>query len=119
MATDPPKSDPPKFPMFVLPIAEALALDAVPQHEDIKDKLVEWQPSMGGVAFFSHTWLGFKHPDPEGVKWALLKTLLIRILNGALEVRPHWSVEFLYGKNLRIKAETLRSSLTGGYIWFE
>ena len=49
--------------MMVLPVAKALELEEFPKHEDVKQHLVEWQPSMGNVAFFSHTWLSWTHPD--------------------------------------------------------
>ena len=42
------------FPMMVLPVSKALELEEFPKHEDVKQHLVEWQPSMGNVAFFSH-----------------------------------------------------------------
>ncbi len=62
------------FPMMVLPVSKALELEEFPKHEDVKQHLVEWQPSMGNVAFFSHTWLSWTHPDgAHPPKWNLLR----------------------------------------------
>ena len=80
------------FPMLVLPVSKALELDSFPKHEDIKVDLVEWSADMGPCAFFSHTWLGWSHPD--GVsrpKWSLLKALLRKAVDGRLKVMPHAS----------------------------
>lgn len=108
-----------QYPMMVLTIEDALKLNEIPKHEDIQEKLVEWTPGMADVVFFSHTWLGFTHPDPKGVKWLLLKQLLQKALEGVLDVHPHWSVEFLFDSSLRLKAKKLQAALTGGYIWID
>ena len=46
-----------KFPMYVLPIEEALKLQTLPPHEELLEtgKLVRWEPGMGKVVFMSHT----------------------------------------------------------------
>ena len=104
------------FPMMVLPVEEALKLKAFPKHEDIFGSLVEWKSSMS-VTFFSHTWLGNSHPDPEGVKWALLLSVLNAGLAGTQEVHPQWNVQLLYGSKMRVKAADLQRAFRGGYIW--
>ena len=106
------------YPMMVLRIEDALSLDALPKHEEVRDLLVEWKPNMGHVIFFSHTWLGYKHPDPHGVKWRLAKDLLKTALAGKLVIEPHWSIEFIFGK-LRIPAAELQQKLQGGYVWVD
>ena len=49
--------------MYVLPVAELLALDALLSFEDIRDKLVEYHEDLGSCAFISHTWLRSQSPD--------------------------------------------------------
>ena len=61
------------FPMYVLPIAEVLALTKIRTHEELFDKLVPWSPGMGDCVFISQTWLGKTHPDPAGSKLQLLQ----------------------------------------------
>ena len=105
-----------KFPMMVLPIERALQLETMPKHEIVQDELVEWTPGLGSVVFFSHTWLGFKEPDPCGVKWQLAKKILRKALAGTLEVSPHWSVELIFGK-LKVTAKEVQRTLSNGYVW--
>lgn len=117
-------SAPRSFPFYVLPVEVALAQDAFPKHEDILSQLVEWKPGMGAVAFFSHTWLGYKHPDPRGEKWQLLKTLLGLCLKGTLEILPHpaaWLRQMANGGDakLRIHGAELQRELTNGYVWVD
>ena len=107
------------FPMMVLSIEDVFQLDAIPKHEDIREMLVEWKPGMGHVVFFSHTWLGFEHPDPHRVKWPLAKDLLRKGVEGKLEIFPHWTVELLGAASLRIRAKTLQKDLIGGYVWID
>ena len=73
-----------QFPMFVMPVAELLALDSLQCHEELRHKLVEYRPGeMGSCAFISHTWLRRNSPDSaRGDKFALLKTLLSRCVSG-------------------------------------
>lgn len=105
-----------QFPMMVLPIETAISMERMPKHEDIQGDLVEWTPGMGSVVFFSHTWLGFKEPDPQGVKWQLARKILRKALAGTLQVSPHWSIELIFGK-LKVTAHEIKKQLTGGYVW--
>ena len=44
-----------QFPMYVLPVREAIKLERLPQHEDVLSKLVVWNEGMGAVLFISQT----------------------------------------------------------------
>ena len=97
--------------MYVLPVAEVLALEkALPAHEDIHDKLVEWHEGMGPVAFISQTWLTGGFPDDaHGSKLTLLKALLRRAAAGELEVFPHGGAVHTYGASaLKVDAAQLK-----------
>ena len=51
---------------------------------------------MAPVAFISHTWLGYTHPDPQNVKWKMLQEILRKGLRGKLDIFPHWTVTAEY-----------------------
>ena len=65
-------------PMWVLRVADVLKLDTIEKHERLQEQglLVEHDGSTDDVLFCSHTWLAGAHPDPDGVKIALLKSIL-------------------------------------------
>ena len=115
------------FPMMVLPVSKALELEEFPKHEDVKQHLVEWQPSMGNVAFFSHTWLSWTHPDgAHHPKWNLLRQLLNLAVEGKLEVWAHMNAasQQMFDKTakkqrLHIPKAELQAALTGGFIWLD
>ena len=54
--------------MYVLKVEDVLKLPNLPMHENVSELLIEWTPGMGAVAFISHTWLGYDHPDPQNVR---------------------------------------------------
>ena len=108
--------------MYVLPVAEVLALEkALPAHEDIHDKLVEWHEGMGPVAFISQTWLTGGFPDDaHGSKLTLLKALLRRAAAGELEVFPHGGAKLTYGASaLKVDAAQLKVLGLRGFVWFD
>ena len=85
------------FPMYVLPVAEVLALTRIRTHEEILDKLVVWTPGMGDAAFISQTWLGRSHPDPDGSKLHLLQKLLRKMSAGKFAAPASWLADAWYG----------------------
>ena len=52
-------------PMWLMPAADFLALDALRPHQDLvaEGKVVMYEPSMRTVFFVSHQWTAFDHPD--------------------------------------------------------
>ena len=76
--------------MWVVPIKTMIELasagcdgEPLPTHDELQQqgRLVRWEPGMRTM-FLSHTWLGLKHPDPNGDKCRLIKKLLEGILQG-------------------------------------
>ena len=67
--------------MWVLPVREVLKLTKIETHEEMMQRgvLRQWHEGMGDVLFISHTWLGWHHPDPNGVKITLLVGLHYRV----------------------------------------
>ena len=41
--------------------------------------LVEWDPSMTTVFFFSHQWTSFSHPDPTSDQLRALQRVFLRM----------------------------------------
>lgn len=117
----------PAFPIYVIKISRLLAMERMLTHEQLREKgaLVRWTKGDGNILFISHTWLNFTHPDNEkNEKLGLIKAWLRRIMEGsARDISPQWSQgqtasptqEGIKG----IKAKTIRSDLTDGYVWLD
>jgi len=105
------------FPMYVLPVAEVLALTRIRTHEEILDKLVVWTPGMGDAAFISQTWLGRSHPDPDGSKLHLLQKLLRKMSAGKFAAPASWLADAWYGPG---KCKVAAASMSRiQYVWFD
>lgn len=107
-----------RFPMYVMPIGKVSALGRLRPHEEVRTQLVEWTAGMGAVLFLSHTWLGYRDPDPAGEKYALLCELLRKVQSGKLDIHPHWTTETMFGA-LDIPGAELRDVLKHGYVWLD
>lgn len=105
------------FPMMVLPVAEVLALERFPRHEEVKEKLVEFKAGMK-VIFISQTWLSFAHNDNEqNDKAKLLKKLLQRAIAGQCKVTVRFEVAILkLDKPLRIPTSVLQQEWSNAYV---
>ena len=115
-------------PMFVIPVSTILAPSFLHfrSHEELKEAghLVEYQDWMEeSVLFCSHTWLRRNHPDNEqGVKFALLRAVLQRAVEGTLDIGPHWFTGLVFKKAgfpFRLRAADLRRNLTNGYVFMD
>ena len=111
------------FPMWVVPIPTMIDLTKsgkpLPPHEDLRaqGKIVQWEPGMKTI-FFSHTWLGHKHPDPTGQKSKLIADILEGILAGKTRVSGFWTATAIF-KEWGISAKKLRKSFSRGYVWMD
>lgn len=106
-----------KFPMYVMPVSEVLALDALLPHEVLKDRLVEWNPGMGKVLFCSHTWLKSTHPDDDAKsKLKMLKGILTKIRAKTVGNLP-WLGG--YYDPVQITSSELYRDLSDGFVWFD
>ena len=105
-----------KHKMMVVPISTLLQFDGIPSFEELcfAGLLVEWKKGMQ-TAFISHTWLGADHPDPDGEKIALLRSVLLQVQAGQLEAHPHWTLALSNLTGLRHKLHKLR----GGFVWLD
>ena len=91
-------------PMFVIPVGTILAPSFLHfrSHEELKQAghLVEYKDWMEeSVLFVSHTWLRRSHPDNDrGGKFALLRAVLQRAVDGKLDINPHWFTGMVFKK---------------------
>ena len=105
--------------MYMVPIKTLLApsFGHFRPHEELlaAGALVEYDESMAGrVLFVSHAWLRSAHPDNEqGVKFALLRALLRRAVEGPLAISPHWmtAVAFRNANDFRLRSTDVRRRL--------
>ena len=119
-----PPVEPPAFPMHVVKISDVIEIlrrsgPKIPCFEDLKaeGKLIQRKSDDDGrVIFFSHTWLGFREPDPDGVKMLLLRNLLQSLLEGKLQIMGYCHSES-WQKGLTIKPATLQRDYADGFIW--
>ena len=109
-----------RAPMYVMRVADVLKLETIQTHEELKAKglLVERVDGMC-VLFCSHTWLGHRHPDPNGVKCALLKDFLASIVAGTRAIKTHYFAKIVHSKSFDISAKRLQRDLANGYVWLD
>ena len=115
------------FPMWVVPIREMLALakssidsaDGLPWHEVLHEQgtLRCWEAGMNTL-FFSHTWLGWHHPDPNGDKCRLIVALLEGVLAGRVKVSAAAMATIIFGEQ-GVAAEVLARVFADGYVWMD
>ena len=69
-----------KYPMFLLPVPDLLALKTLAPHQALQDKLVRFEDSKhrGRVIFVSHQWAGYGYPDPANCQLSCLQRVLQR-----------------------------------------
>ena len=114
------------FPMWVVPIRTMLELatsacsgSMLPTHDELQEQglLVRWQPGMNTM-FLSHTWLGYEHPDPKGVKCRLIVALLEGILAGRTKVTGYWVASVVWNER-GVTAKELTSTYADGFVWMD
>ncbi|CAJ1355351.1 unnamed protein product [Effrenium voratum] len=74
------------FPMYVVKVSDFLEMEGPPEAHGAlwqRGMLRAWEPGIFTI-FVSHQWLGFAHPDPQGVHCALLRETLQNIIDGDL-----------------------------------
>jgi ankyrin repeat protein len=116
-----------QFPMWLLPVREALKLSCFTTFEDLhkEGKIIEYSDQFvlehgaASVLFVTHTWLGYRHPDPTGVKWKLLHSLLSRMCQGKVDISAFWSAGLAYKSKMQIPAHRLKESMADGYVWVD
>ena len=107
--------------MWVIPVVKLDAIlstgNLLPPHEDVKESMVQWKSGMKTL-FFSHTWLGYSHPDPNGDKMKLLAAILKGILSGKCKFQGYWMATIIFGET-GIPAKRLTKDFASGYVWLD
>ena len=78
------------FPTYCLPMAKFLELERMQTHESLLTELIisggKFTDGCGGstgrMHFISHEWLGFRHPDPDGVQLRRMQSILATFADG-------------------------------------
>jgi len=109
-----------QYPMCVQPMSRFTTVDRFSVFEDLQEKgqMVEWNPSMAPVVFLSQTWLSFAHPDPDGIKHAVMRGVVKRMLRKRFQVGPGWVAE-LFGDKSQVTSEETAMLAEKGYYWMD
>jgi len=78
------------FPMYLVDGRTWTSLAVMTRHENLRNAcalkaldtlkdILKFQDSGNIIAFFSHQWSGWKHPDPEGKQWSIMKSAMATI----------------------------------------
>ena len=111
------------FPMWLVSVPTMLELaqskEVLPKHEELmaQGRLVQWKPGMRTI-FFSHTWLGYSHPDPRRDKSKLISALLEGIRAGRTGVTGYWMATIIF-QEFGIKPRKLQRDFSDGYVWMD
>ena len=112
-----------KYPFYVISVDRLLALERWVPHQVLLSQgaLVDLSDEEDArVAFVSHQWTGFGHPDPSGAQLRHLQRVVRRLRNGELDVNNHMILELIYGFQECTTAEEWTEKLGGGfYFWID
>ena len=88
-----------RYPQYVIPLRTLLTLQGRFQPHQVclrKGWLRKAQPGQS-IIFVSHQWVGYSHPDAEGVQLRSLQTLIKKILDGKIkQVEMYWLHQIMF-----------------------
>merc|ERR1712136_93776 len=108
-----------KFPMYVMSVADALSLNELLHHQELREQglLRLWTPGLLTI-FVSHQWMGFKHPDADKAQFHVLQMALANLLRGLkVEMCAITAEVFQQTESYLTRAECKR--LEDAYIWYD
>ena len=114
-----------KYPFCVISVDTLLSLDRWVPHQVLlkRGELLDLSDGEmdADVAFVSHQWTGFGHPDPSGAQLRHLQRVVRRLRNGELDVNNNVILELIYGFQSCRTAEEWAEKLGGGgfYFWID
>ena len=85
-----------KFPMYLVPLDQLQRLyggkvprnDRIEAHQELlrRGELVRWidLPIDSHIIFFSHEWVGWNHPDPDGIQLKTFLRVMQRLRSGEI-----------------------------------
>lgn len=100
-----------------MPIRLLAKYDSILSYETLQTNrhLEEWSADKTTI-FFSHTWLGREHPDPQGVKFRLLVDVLRMVVAGKFRPQPDYTVAFA---GMARGLAGWGAALKAGYVWID
>lgn len=113
----------PLYPLFAMPVREALRLTKLDPHEKLLSdgRIRQYEPGMK-VIFISHQWLSDNHPDPHMEQFKVLQRCLRNIINGKTCVEAdYWtrslfrSVQAQFPSFSRAECEAFEEA----YLWYD
>lgn len=108
------------FPMYVVKVSDFVQMSGTPEAHGAllaRGILHTWTPGMF-VAFVSHQWLGFAHPDPMGCHTSMLRDTLLAAIDGTLAIESDIVTQNRGGATRSFSAET-RQQLAEGYLFLD
>lgn len=109
------------YDMFVVSVPNLLEMEEMLPHQVLlqKNLLESWKPSMR-VIFISHEWLGYRHADPKGDQFKVLKRLLTRLMKGEIkQIYPHWYQSLALRATKSIDTAEMIAMLPNTYVWLD
>ncbi|CAK9057445.1 unnamed protein product [Durusdinium trenchii] len=107
------------FPMYTVPLEDALQMSCVRPHEELKSQgvLVEFEKKMGKALFVSHQWAGKDHPDPTFERFRVLQKAMQRILSDLPQIPLDYVTELLVPNARPLDTQELRSVKL--FLWYD
>lgn len=108
------------FPMYTVPLEEALQMSCVEPHEKLKERglLVKFEKNLGKAVFVSHQWAGKSHPDPTFEQFRVFQDSMKNILSDRLHQIPlDFVTETYVAKAKPLATQEFRSEKL--FIWYD
>ncbi|CAK9057265.1 Putative ankyrin repeat protein RF_0381 [Durusdinium trenchii] len=107
------------FPMYTVPLEDALQMSCVRPHEELKSQgvLVEFEKKMGKALFVSHQWAGREHPDPTFQQFAVFQKAMTRILSDLSEIPLDFITEATVPTARPLPTQEFRSVPL--FVWYD
>mmetsp|Transcript_10439 Transcript_10439/g.23632 ORF Transcript_10439/g.23632 Transcript_10439/m.23632 type:complete len:624 (+) Transcript_10439:44-1915(+) len=123
--------------LHCLAMNDFLALDILLPHEEVERKLL-CPSDEQAMHFISHEWLGFEHPDPDGVQLRCMQEVFKKIMAGPVRLLfdpetwqafqqgaasdfSHFSKAFdtKVAPDKELDEETLQRRVSSGCVWMD
>lgn len=108
------------FPMYTVPLQQALEMTCVEPHEKLKAKglLVEFEKNCGKAMFLSHEWTGKDHPDPTFAQFSVFQDAMKHILLGRFShIELDYVTEALVPQSKPLPTREFRSAQL--FLWYD
>ena len=107
------------FPMYTVPLEQALQMSSLEPHEELKSKgkLVEFEAKLGKAAFVSHEWARKDHPDPAFEQFSVFQEAMCRILSDLSHIPLDYLTETVVPGARSLPTKDLRSVPL--FIWYD